>query len=248
MLPAPRARCSRRRRGVCSSSWVTGLEGGAARAPQHSCQIIADGRQATGVRRASDIIGRFPRAASEAPLPFETLSPDPPLRPSLSGRVRDRHRRHAAGRVDGRDAAARSSSRSSTTSAPSTPIRYGGCPSRSSACSCCAASARTRASTGSRGSARASSTTCAARRAITCSAADAVLRRDVGGLPAVPDHVRRAADRRDGLRSDHRQHSQHADDRLHARLPAVSQLAAHADRARRRSRSSPSRCARCGGG
>ena len=63
-------------------------------------------------------------------------------------------------------------------------------------------------------------------------AADAVLRRELGRLPAVEDHVRRAADRGDGVGGDHGQHPQHADDRVHARLPALHQLAADADRVR----------------
>ena len=104
-------------------------------------------------RRASDIIERFPRDARKRPSPLKHYR-------RILGYVRPYRGVFACAIVGMLLVAStdvmllRSSSRCSTTSAPSTPMRCGGCPSRSSACSCCAASARTRASTDSRGSAR----------------------------------------------------------------------------------------------
>ncbi len=63
-------------------------------------------------------------------------------------------------------------------------------------------------------------------------AAHAVLRRELGGLPAVEGHLRRAAGRDRRLRGGHRRDPQHADDRVHAGLPVLDELAADADRLR----------------
>ena len=63
-------------------------------------------------------------------------------------------------------------------------------------------------------------------------AAHDLLRRELGGLPAVEGHLRRAAGRHGRVGGGHRRHPQHADDRVHARLPAVDELAADADRVR----------------
>ncbi len=64
-------------------------------------------------------------------------------------------------------------------------------------------------------------------------AAHAVLRRVLRGRFALEGDVRRAAGRGDRLRGDHGDDPQHADHRVHARLSALHQLAAHADRLRR---------------
>ena len=211
---------------------ATGGRRGARRLVRRS-PIIADASSVPGRGAGrSDIIAAFPRDVRTAPLPLEALSPDPPLRPSLSGRVRVA----IVGMllVASTDVMLlRSSSRCSTTSAPSTPTRCGGC--RYSIVGVFVlrgigsyASEYGLAWIGSR-----------VVYDLRCEACDHLLRlptpfydATLGGIPAVPDHVRRAADRGDGVRGDHRQHPQHADDRVHARLPAVSQLAAHADRVR----------------